>query len=252
MNDELTFEKQEEQKRFRAIKKNNSNLHTTEKFNICFKKGDMYVENQKYSKRVLHPTVTDLVESKSEEKITKLYQTEGEFIKNGKCRFVAISQEVTSLDDVRCGYVKARRKHPNALHMVCAYNLPGSHITYDKDYQENGETGAGKHLLQLLTNHNILHHAVYVAHYYGGERVGPTHFQTYIEAASSAIQRSSYNSIVHKNQFPFGPNLGANSRTRNPASVSKRDSSNAGYVKAASPILFPPHKVTTPVPSPTS
>ena len=231
VNDQLTFERQEEQCRQRDIKKHNASLPVTERASVVFKKGDLLINNSKYIKAVHHPGVRDVVQPDDMEKINDLYQTEGENIRNGKCRFIAISQEISTLKDVRMGYIKARRRHPDALHVVCAYNLPGSNIAVYSDFDSNKEAGAGRNLLDLLTKHGIIHRALYVARYYGGDQLGASRFQSYRDAAISAISRSSYNSIIAKNQFPLH-------KIPTPATSDRDHQTMVGYAKAASPTPY--------------
>ena len=170
VNDQLTFEKQEEQRRFRAIKKANSELTPTDRASISFKRGELYINNEKYMKKIKFPKVCDTIYPESEEKINKLYMTEGEYVTNEGCRFVTISLEISTWDDIRCGYIKARRSHPKALHVVCAFSLPGSINPCNKDFYDCGEHGAGRTLLDLLTKNNINNRAIFVVRYYRGAK----------------------------------------------------------------------------------
>ena len=198
------------------------------------------MDNKQYKKAVQHPKITDIVLPTSELKIQSLYQTEGETIYNGSCKFVATSQEISSYDDVRCGYIKVRRRHPHALHVSCAYTLPGSDVANSSDFEDNLEPGAGRILWQLLTGNGIVHRAIYVARYYGGKKLGPTRFHSYREAAISAIARSSYNSIIKKNQFPLRKEIGQERSNPNTSrALQGRIAENQqGYTRVASPIPF--------------
>ena len=107
VSDQLTFEKQEEQRCFKLIKKMNSDLPVTDRRGgVTIKKGTLYIDNAAHKKKIEHPTPSDTIKPDSEQKIKDLYQTEGEIIRNGVCHFVAISQEGANLDDIRCSYIK--------------------------------------------------------------------------------------------------------------------------------------------------
>ena len=186
INDQLTYERQEEQRRFRAIKKANKELNSEDRSTITFKKGQLFIDGRKYTKNITFPKESEVINPESAEKIEKLYVTRGEDIANGRCVFSAISQKVRNFDDIRCGYIKARREFPNSLHIVCAFNLPGSHVS-TKDFFDCGEPGAGRVLLELLTKNNITHREIFVAKLYGGEKLGPGRFDSYRKAAISAI-----------------------------------------------------------------
>ena len=118
INDHLTFMKQEEQRRQKMIKAENFQREATDKAEITFKKGKLLINGEVYKKKVIFPEIEDTITSDNEEKIAQLYQTEGESVKQGNCHFIGISQEITNFDDIRCGYIKARHKHPKVLHIV--------------------------------------------------------------------------------------------------------------------------------------
>ena len=165
INDQLTYKKQEEQHRYKMIKKANRDLTVTDQSTITFKKGKMLINNAPNVKKIIFPDITRTIdhEGKNEKKINDIYLTESETVTNGNCRFVAYSQEVWSLDDIRCGYIKVRRKQTKALHIVCAYSLPGICNAYNQDFCDCGEPGAGRTLLQLLQQNEVTHRAIYVA-----------------------------------------------------------------------------------------
>ena len=255
INDQLTYWQQEMQRHNRQLKKANKDLPAMDRCDITFVKGQLHMNNVPYSKAITHPYVSAIMAPDSEDKIKSLYQMEGEVIFNGKCKFQALSQEIKSLDNIRCGYVKARRKFPGALHVVCAYYLPGHGIAASKDFVDNDELGPGHTLLDLLSENNIKNHAVYVARFYGGVNLGSTRFDSYREAATSVISQSSYNSIVRRNQFP----LKFHSNTRAGKSHGRGRGGHprgwGGYVKAASPLPYQQHaegatSVTSPLASP--
>ena len=234
VNDNLTLEGQEIQRRNRYIKKKIADIPVTDQPKITFNKGKLHINNEEYKKKIGVPSVTDIMDKENDEKIHKLYQTDGELMINGACKFQAISQEVRTYDDVRCGYIKACHKHPDALHVVCAFNLPG-HDIHLQDFADAGELGAGRNLLELLTDNDITHRAIYVVRYYDGKQLGPSRFLSYEEATISAISRSSYNSLTKRNQFPL--------KSAKP----KKDTSDkhqiaitvaAGYARATSPRPF--------------
>ena len=203
VNDRLTFEQQEIQKRYKAIKKANSDLPATDRHNLTFKKGKLLVNEVPYEKAIVHPDMQSTVSPSNQTAIDNLYQTESETFKNGKCKFLAISQEVRCLNDVQLGYIKARQKHPGALHIVCTYHIPGPGIAHNSDFVDNKEHGAGRAIHKLMTDSNITYRAIYAIRYYGGSHLGPSRFDSYREATTSAIARSSYNSVVKRNQFLF-------------------------------------------------
>ena len=72
INDQLTYEKQEEQRRFKMIKKANRNLQENERAKITFKKGEMFIDQVKYQKKIVFPSATETLQPDSMDKIEKL------------------------------------------------------------------------------------------------------------------------------------------------------------------------------------
>ena len=254
VNDHLTFEGQEEQKRFRYIKRASADIPATDKPTIKLQKGKMYINNNLYTKAIQPPAVQEIICPSSKDKIEKLYQTEGEVIRNGACKFVALSQEIRNVDDVRCGYIKACRKFPDALHIVCSYYLPGYDVAKNQDFSDCKEPGGGRSLLDLMVTNNIVNRAIFVARFYGGVQLGPSRFQSYRDAASSAISRSSYNSITKKNQFPLQKVTGSRQQ-QNQQHQPNNSPHVDGYAHAASPIPFSanrPEQIRSPLASPSA
>ena len=90
--------------------------------------------------------------------------------------------------------------HSKAKHIVCAFRLPGEEFYQLQSGADNREHGAACHILNLLEMNEIYHRVIFVARYYGGECLGPARFTAYGDATTSAIVRSSYNSVTKKNQ----------------------------------------------------
>ena len=201
VSDQLTAEKQEEQRRYRDIIKKNNKLSVSETINMSMKKGKLLINEQPYTPKIKTPTIQETLTPDNEATIDKIKLVEGNRIRNGGCRFVGMSHEVRSIQDVRNGYIKARREHPRALHLVCCYRIPGGEFYSLQSYEDNMEWGAGRRLLYMLEDSQIQNRAIYVARYYGGKKLGPSRFNSYIEAMKSAIERSPLNSIINCNQF---------------------------------------------------
>ena len=76
-----------------------------------------------------------------------------------------------------------------------------------------------------------------MVHYFGGQEIGASHFDSYKETATSAISQSSYNSIVRANQFPLSA---VDNKPKNVATVAATANvGNAGYSCAVSPRPYP-------------
>ena len=113
VNDQLPLEKVEQQRRYSAILKKNK-TSPSEKLNMVIKKGRLYINNSEFTPKVQAPTVQEIVKPDNPIEIESIKLIEGSRVRNNRCRFVAMSQEIRSIQDVRAGYIKARRKHSKA------------------------------------------------------------------------------------------------------------------------------------------
>ena len=200
LNDHLPAAMQEVQRTYRDIIKRNKALPDGEQANMAIKKGRLFINNNLYKPAVTPPSVAAIISPDDLQGINKVKLVEGEPQYNGGCKFVGMSQEVSSIQDIRKGYIKARRMHPKALHVACGYRLPG-HDVHSNGHVDDKEHGAGRSLYSLLESSSIKNRAVYVARYYGGTKLGPSRFTSFTDAAASAIARSSLNTLTGANQI---------------------------------------------------
>ena len=137
------------------IRKNKS--ESGSKLTMVIKKGQLFIENELYKKKVTVPSVGQIVSLEQPDKLEKIKLIEGQRIANKGCRFVAMSQEVSSINDVRLGYIKAKRKHPQALHVVCSYFIPGVETYHLQCSEDDGDHGVGRALLRVMTENQLKH-----------------------------------------------------------------------------------------------
>ena len=201
VNDQLPIARQEQMCGYKDILRKNYDLPVAEQFTMAIKKGKLLIGGAEYTPKVIVPTICDIVEATEREDITKIKLTTGSEVKNGRCRFIAMSQEVRSIQDVRKGYIKAKQLHSKALHVICVFRIPGEEFYSLQNYAEDEEWGMGRRLLQVMERNEIEFRAIFVARYYGGKRLGPSWFNSYHDAAKSAVACSSFNSLWNCNQL---------------------------------------------------
>ena len=73
-----------------------------------------------------------------------------------------------------------------ATHNIYAYIL--SSDSRHEHYEDNGEFGAGRKLLDYLKRNNIVNKLVVVSRWYGGTHLGPARFNYILEAAANAVE----------------------------------------------------------------
>ena len=172
INECLPLAKQEYQRKRRNIIREDTNLSSDLQADFTWKKGDLFINNKLYTDPVNPPSVQSTVE-KMDETSNNIIITKGELQKNEGCRFIGYSAEVSTLSDVDKAYTIVTKKHADALHVMCAYMLPGTDHMRQQSHCDDGEFGGGRCLFKLLKNSNITHRASFVVRYYGGKHLGP-------------------------------------------------------------------------------
>ena len=142
-----------------------------------------------------------ITDTGNSDRVKGKHLTPGESIANGKCKFMAYSMEITTLQDVNAGYAEVCRLNPDSLHVCCAYRIPGRDFIKLQNFQDDGEAGAGRTMFQVLLHSKMFHRALYLVRYYGGKHLGPSRFQTITAACKSALARSTFNTITGKHQY---------------------------------------------------
>ena len=172
----------ERKRRERDIVKVNNDLSNP--LDIDFKKGQLMIQNETYQKMVKAPTPEELIDIDLDDldRILKLKPDKGDHITAQKSRFIAFSAKVSNHQQIRDYYIKMKLSYPHARHTVCAYNLAGEKWYNNRDYWDDGEPGAGRALLKLLTEYELEDRVVFVNRYYGGVKMGADRFACYSNA----------------------------------------------------------------------
>ena len=60
---------------------------------------------------------------------------------------------------------------------MAGYKLVGTNKAYDEDYCDDGEIGGGARILNYISSENIENISIFVVRYYGGQHLGPRHYE---------------------------------------------------------------------------
>ena len=172
------------------------------KFKVDFKKGKMFIQGETYKQKVTPPTPKDIVDNTPQEldKILKMTLSQHGKVTQDKSIFEGFTAAVSNHKQIRQLYVKVKMMQPAARHIVCAYFLPGPEKHYNLDYCDDGEYGAGRHLMEYLSQNNLCNRVVFVSRKYGGVRMGADRFVCYRAAAELAIEADKWNSVAQVKQ----------------------------------------------------
>ncbi|XP_039280512.1 protein IMPACT-like isoform X2 [Nilaparvata lugens] len=114
----------------------------------------------------------------------------GDSITDRKSTFQGHGALVKSVQDVQAivAQLKKNRKISSAKHNVVAYRFKGSGAVIMQDYDDDGESQAGKRLLHMLQAMKVDGAVVVVTRWYGGIQLGQDRFKHYNGAARNVLK----------------------------------------------------------------
>lgn len=113
--------------------------------------------------------------------------------------FIARLFPCASVEDFKKEEEAFRKAHPKADHYPSCLNLPS--LTRSSDDGEPGGS-AGRPLLSLLQEKNIVNAGILVARYFGGSKLGiPRLRRSFLDAATQAIENTRFGVEVIKYSY---------------------------------------------------
>ena len=200
INDYTTVAQQERKQRDKRIYEQNKKRENP--LEIKYYKGAMTIQGEVYRPKVEVPTPTELIniEPKDLDSILKMKLENHGKITQDKSTFEGYTAAVSTYQQIRRLYIKMKLIQPSARHIVCAYYLPGEESHYTQGFCDDGEPGAGRNLLRILTENNMSNRVVFVARHYGGIRMSSDRFECYTQAATTVIKSFPRNDILKADQ----------------------------------------------------
>ena len=75
-----------------------------------------------------------------------------------------------------------------ATHNIYAYRIQESGDRIVEHYDDDGEYGAGRRILELLRTNNITNKLICVTRWFGGKKLGPARYQIITDSAKQVIE----------------------------------------------------------------
>ena len=205
INDYVPISIQEKRRRERKIRTDlEANLDPNDQeasTGIEYTKAGMTIAGIPYKKKVTTPSPKDLLDLDPEQlkKIMSIPTTKGDAVTKEGSKFVCYVTSATNHQQVRNTYMKMKLLQPNARHVVCAFSLKGQPVYLNKDFNDDGEPGSGRCLLELLEKNNIENVAIFAVRFYGGIKLGGDRFNCYLQAARNALKLPEPNDQLTQN-----------------------------------------------------
>ena len=182
---------QERKRREKDVIKLATPANPQEEFEVHYNKLGLSLQGNIYKKLITPPSPKELMDIKIEDlqRIMKLPTQKGKHISQDNSTFVGYTAHVSDVDQVRELYIKMKLCHPEVRHIVCAYSVPDQHIYMGNDYQDDGEPGAGRILLDFLNSNSLENRVIFVTRKYGGVKMGADRFLCYERAGQTAVEK---------------------------------------------------------------
>lgn len=171
------------------IKSQNNKLPVAQQLDMSFKCGQLHVRGKLYQSPISVPSIQQQVlPSKSDRAaVQQIEIIKGDTRDRDDSIFVGYAARVSSVDQVEGAYLKVRRTHPDATHVMCAFQFPGHDPTKSFGLADDSEHGGARWILEALKKEKMYNCAVFVVCYYGGKNIGPDCFMFIDHVATSAI-----------------------------------------------------------------
>lgn len=189
VSEQLPEELNEIKRQEGLIKYQNNKLPLAQQVDMTFKKGELFVQNEKFKPPIKPPSIQQLIAPTTQEKdaTEKIEIIEGNTRDRAESVFIGYAAKVETLPQVEGAYRAVRRAHPQATHVVCAFRLTGVNPTKSFGMIDDGEFGGARRLFKVLQNTRSYNRAIFVARYYGGKHIGPDRFTIIEDVGESAI-----------------------------------------------------------------
>ena len=192
-------------RRERDIIDSNETKQVPDQLEVKKGKDGLKIQEKVYRKQVQPPDPTKLLQMQEEELDEILQMKLTELKRCGKrttIRLLPIASLQRNLQTVRKAYMSVKLANPSARHVVCIWNLAAGGMDHELcDYQDDGDHGCGRPILQMMQRNNIIQRAIYVARYTGEYKLGNSRYDAYTEAAKLVVRQAPYNHLTKCDQI---------------------------------------------------
>ena len=182
-------EEREQKARNQDLIADNRRLPTSHQSTMKYLKGTLHIDGAPYQKEVKPPTVKDilLMDKKKERSIEEAGIHIGDMKSVNESTFYAYLAEVDDMKKVKEAYEVIKNEHISSTHIVVGYRLLHRKFYNFQDYSDDGESYAGRTVLNVLKAQNVWNTAIFIVRYHEGPNLGKLRFQIYEDLAKDAL-----------------------------------------------------------------
>ena len=155
----------------------NRDLHTLDQLDLKIEKGKLKINNTEFISEIQCPHYSEVLTWNEAEcnKLTKLYHEkikQGTTIQVESSTFQGYTAEIATIEDINELYKAMRLMHTTARHITCSFRLPGKNFVKFQDSCDDGEWGAGRHILNAMKSTDMYFRVIFITRHYNGKHVG--------------------------------------------------------------------------------
>ena len=198
IRDHVTSKQMEKRKRSQQIADLIAQDDESDQIPVSTEKGMIFVGDDVYKRCVNPPDPTRVLQlplSRLNEIMATQLNRAPAISVNGNT-FTAYSVNTAKYKIINDAYMKLRLNHADAKHIVCAWHFPSPKMYESSD---DGDHGAGHHILRVMRDNKITHTAVYIVRQ-GSTKLHDGRLEQYTNALVEVINRFLMNLITKKEQ----------------------------------------------------
>ncbi|KAJ8307585.1 hypothetical protein KUTeg_014861 [Tegillarca granosa] len=146
-----------------------------------------------YRDKLYPPNAEDMLtmDEKETGKVEEVQTETSASISEAGSNFIAVGANTSSLNEVRRFYkkVSVEPKYAMCNHRILVYRHRDEEGKIHQGYNDDGEHGAGRKLLEYLTRNNYVNVGIVVTRWYGGKHIGPKRFNLMEDALSQVVAK---------------------------------------------------------------
>ena len=205
VNDQLPEQLNEQCRRVQQMKWINSKKDISHRDQITIKKGKVLINDQPYIKKIHCPAAEDFTSLSKEDKdkMGDIFFARSEPKTDKGSIFHTYATNVNDEKDVMLAYLQMKKCYPKLFHIVCAFRLANLSGLSAQDYEDDGEPGGGRALLNMMIDFDIRNKAIFVTRNHGGINLGTRRLELIEQVGKLALESNNVSRITSEVEWPI-------------------------------------------------
>ena len=197
-------EQNAENRRFMMdLQRENKEMDESERKTIKMSRGNVTVGSKVITQPKVTPQVSQILKASTKqiEETLAIKLAEGDEHTESGSVFYSFAMRAKSLTDVQKGMLKLKTKYADATHISCGYRFENPMLNKDQGFEDDGEIGQGRAILNAMKHKNVSNTCVFIVRYYGGKHLGKRRFEIARDLSNSAVQAHRYTRAIRSQRM---------------------------------------------------